>query len=97
MVTKILLGTLGCVPAYDRFFLDAWRIDNKDQRKWTLTFNKNSLHTLIEFYNKTENKIHIDKLAEEIGYPVMKILDMYFWQIGYENSPEGRKDTYEQV
>ena len=26
LVSKILLGTLGCIPALDRFFCDGWKI-----------------------------------------------------------------------
>lgn len=80
LVTKIILGTLGCVPAYDRFFLNGMR----ESELKPLKFNTKSLKMLVDFYNMSQNKKDIDKLAYEINYPVMKILDMYFWQIGYE-------------
>lgn len=91
LVTKILLGTLGCVPAYDRFFLDG--LIKNDLRP--LRFTKKSLQAVIEFYLLSEDKVNIDKLAESMNYPIMKILDMYFWQIGFQLSPEGKKELNE--
>jgi len=84
LVTKILMGTLGCVPAYDRYFIDGMKQSNVTNRK----FNPNSLKTLQKFYmdNKTEfdiNQEHINKLSI-IKYPIMKLIDMHFWQVGYE-------------
>jgi len=84
LVTKILMGTLGCVPAYDRYFIDGMKQSNLPNRKFSLK----SLKTLQKFYidNKTEfdiNQEHINKLSS-IKYPIMKLIDMHFWQIGYE-------------
>ena len=80
LTTKILMGTIGCIPAYDRFFIDGLKKNGIQQK-----FNpKKSLLTMIEFYE--DNKKEIDLLLDEIkGYPLMKILDMYFWSMGYEN------------
>ena len=80
LITKILLGTLGCVPAYDRFFLkglDLCEIKPK-------TFNQKSVKELFDFYNKPENKDQIDKISEKTNYPIMKILDMYFFKLGLD-------------
>jgi len=84
LLTKILMGTLGCVPAYDRYFIDGMKQSNISNRK----FSPKSIKTLQKFYtdNKVEfdsNQEHINKLSV-IKYPVMKLIDMHFWQIGYE-------------
>lgn len=79
LITKILLGTIGCIPAYDRFFIEGLGT-NKDIKK---RFNsKKSFKELIEFY--TTNKKEIDEITKKCkGYTPMKIIDMYFWEIGY--------------
>ena len=84
LLSKIMLGTLGCVPAYDRYFIDGL----KEKKMEHTGFNEASLNELFKFLEK--NKIEIDeaqkliKTKTERHYPLMKILDMYFWQIGYD-------------
>jgi hypothetical protein len=88
LVTKILLGTLGCVPAYDRFFIAGLKqcgITPKNNP------SKKSIQSIINFYN--DHKIQFDLIEKQIEqskrsdiiYPPMKLVDMYFWQIGYES------------
>ena len=78
LATKILLGTIGCIPAYDRYF-----IAGLDEEKIQKKFNSNkSFIQMIDFY--LENKEELDSLKKKFkGYPLMKILDMYFWIAGY--------------
>lgn len=90
LLSKIILGTLGCVPAYDRYFIDGLR----EMKMQHTGFNVGSLSELFAFiYN---NKNEIDKAQKLIKtktqkhYPLMKILDMYFWQIGYDKDLEER-------
>ena len=45
LITKILMGTLGCVPAYDRYFIDGI----KDQGISTGNYNLRSLLKLVDF------------------------------------------------
>jgi len=84
LLSKIMLGTLGCAPAYDRYFIDGLK---KMEIEHT-SFNEASLTELFNFIN--ENKKEIDKAQKLIKsktqrhYPLMKIIDMYFWQIGYD-------------
>ncbi len=79
LITKIILGTIGCIPAYDRFFMKG--LENSVIQK---KFNSSkSFLELLDFYIK--NKEEIDSLKNKFkGYPMMKILDMYFWIQGYE-------------
>jgi hypothetical protein len=84
LITKIILGTVGCIPAYDRYFKEGLKI-----KGFKRSVNpKKSITNLLDFY-KT-NKVEIDRLSEEFNYPPMKIIDMYFWKIGYdEQEKEG--------
>ena len=83
LVTKILMGTLGCVPAYDRFFQDGVATYKVTTQEYSL----DSVLRLIDFYEE-----HNDRLEEarrgmqtdDLIYPQMKLLDMGFWQIGFE-------------
>jgi len=83
LVSKIILGTLGCVPAYDRYFIDGLRI----RRIKPLSFGKKNLQELKKFFdaNSKEFQYVQDRINKESGvlYPDMKLLDMYFWQLGF--------------
>ena len=99
LITKILLGTLGCVPAYDNYFKKGFKkfyklgdFSNKEGK-----VNEKSILRLTEFYKKYEKeleekrecfKINIDNENVENKYPQMKVLDMGFWQIGLEGEKE---------
>ena len=80
LVSKILLGTLGCMPALDRFFCDGWKICEE-----TKEFPIN-LQNIISFADKHKIEIKECKncIKSDVIYPPMKIVDMYFWQIGYD-------------
>src|SRR5690606_17005067 len=84
LLSKVMLGTLGCVPAYDRYFIDGLR--KKGMR--CHRFNKESLLELFQFADR--NRKEIEEVQQTIRkkiqchYPIMKIVDMYFWQIGYD-------------
>lgn len=85
LISKVLLGTLGCVPAYDQFFTNAV----KEQDVTTGQYNLASLLKLAEFY--VEHKAAFEKVRKtlkfnDIIYPQMKLLDMGFWQIGFANN-----------
>lgn len=93
LVTKILMGTLGCVPAFDRFL--------KKGIKWLKEKYANSCIgreitcTIENGKNYGKNFRVLEQLAvanEEalrltvngVEYPTMKCVDMFLWQIGYE-------------
>lgn len=48
LITKILMGTLGCVPAYDRYFIAGI----KNQKVATGNYNIRSIMQLVNFYEK---------------------------------------------
>lgn len=83
LITKVLLGTLGCTPAYDRFFILAVR---KEEITSGIYMQK-SLLKLAQFYedNKQDFETEREKYkVENLAYPQMKFLDMALWQIGRE-------------
>ncbi|HCB67694.1 MAG TPA: hypothetical protein DEP70_09265 [Acholeplasmataceae bacterium] len=84
LVSKILLGTLCCSPAYDRYFIDGLKQKSIPNRN----FSERSLFQLKKHYNANlnqflETQTEISNLAG-INYPSMKLFDMYFWELGYE-------------
>lgn len=85
LISKILLGALGCVPAYDRFFMDGVKLE----KVTTANYNLRSLIKLAEFYQQYREQFEEIRKKMVVGnleYPQMKLLDMCFWQIGFENS-----------
>lgn len=80
LVSKIILGTLGCIPAYDRYLINALK-----QNNIVGALSKKSVLQIIEFAKSNEKDIK--DLCNELGqlYPPMKIIDMYFWEKGISN------------
>ena len=85
LITKILMGTLGCVPAYDRFFVDGI----KKYKVTTGEYNLKSVLRLVDFYEAHNDRLEEARRRMRVGdltYPQMKLLDMGFWQVGFEKS-----------
>jgi len=83
LITKILLGTFGCTPAYDRLVVDGIKIINK----FPARFGRNSYLGFVKFYQENVEgfKSAQAAIAEHgIIYPAMKLVDMYFWNLGYQ-------------
>lgn len=74
LITKILLGTIGCVPAYDRFLKTGLGADGKIQQ-----FGRKSMEKIIDTYGISSRF----SLPSYNNYPQMKIIDSIFWQYGY--------------
>jgi len=84
LVTKVVLGTFGCLPACDRYFIDGFKCEGFEYS----SLNDKFIGRLLRFCQG-----HLAELQEEqasierrsgIRYPLMKLVDMYFWQLGYE-------------
>ena len=81
LLTKILLGTLACIPAYDTYFTKAIR--KYKNRTGTPSFK--SMEALAKFYHDNEeslNNLLVEFEKDDIKYPQMKLLDMGFFQYG---------------
>ncbi len=91
LATKIALGTLGCVPAYDRYFIDGLRLSELPYSG----LKQGNFLKVVRFYqeNEFDFKCAQREIKERGGvtYPAMKLVDMYFWQIGFENDPATKK------
>lgn len=86
LVTKVLLGTLGCLPACDRFFIDGFKSEGLSYSY----LNEKFVGRVLNFCQQNMDELRRDQNAiESMGgmtYPLMKLIDMYFWQIGFERS-----------
>ena len=95
LITKTLLGTLCCTPAYDQLFITGvktWnRLREEYEWKFPAKFGRNSYRGLIEFYRQNREGIEAAQavIAQHgIRYPIMKLIDMYFWNLGYQLSKD---------
>ncbi|MBQ9274942.1 MAG: hypothetical protein IJ228_09020 [Succinivibrio sp.] len=88
-VSKIMLGALGCVPAYDGYFKRALRLYYP---KIKATFNEGSLKALCDLCREMKNRDgapgHQKIFKEWNKYPDMKVLDMGLWCLGFGRSPD---------
>jgi len=93
LVTKIMLGVFGSVPAYDRFFINTFGQKIFKGHCGFTVFNKKSLQSLNEFYKANDNIINqiastsktIDFTTEEetsLSYTNSKVIDMYGFTVG---------------
>lgn len=80
LVTKILLGTLGCTPAYDTNLCVSLKMLGI-----STSFRKESVCQIIDLYEKYRSKF--EQLRESaiqvegiLDYPIMKVLDACLWQ-----------------
>ncbi len=96
LLTKILMGTLGCVPAFDRYFMDGIRKfkeqsekddEKKDGCKLQISLGKKcrAIKLLSELFGEHDNELPRKKVGD-YQYPEMKIIDSCFWQLGYDQS-----------
>lgn len=86
LATKVLLGTVGCLPACDRYFIDGFR---RRGFKYS-SVNRRFVDRILRF--GVDNRIELAELQAMIidrggpRYPLMKLVDMHFWQIGSDLS-----------
>lgn len=83
LISKIMLGTLGCCPAFDRYFNDGVKRHNFS----FTTFNNKSFDEIFNFVEdyysellKLQNEL---KLSQGLHYPLLKLVDIYFWYEGF--------------
>ena len=76
LITKIMLGTIGCVPAMDNFFKKGFGVYQSK------SFDERLLRRIIEFSERNKDDIqqyqNLIQVKLEYSYPSMKIIDMYF-------------------
>jgi hypothetical protein len=78
LITKILLGTLCCVPALDNYFVKGFRnYRTDDSSKGNNALNRNTLMLISKVFNENIQEFQPFK---NMGYPDAKLIDMAFWQ-----------------
>lgn len=87
LVTKILLGTLGCIPAYDKFLKKAMQVGQKFGINFTQKLGKKSFESLMDFYTDYKEKFEEQRnqlklKSGKLEYPQMKFLDTGLWKLG---------------
>jgi hypothetical protein len=96
LVTKIMLGVFGFIPAYDNFFGNTFRNIFQGICGFR-SVNQKSLHCIKQFYvdnreeiDKYSSKIYVKEFATEndsgITYTKSKIIDMYGFNKGLKQS-----------
>ncbi len=82
LVTKVLLGTFGCLPACDRFFIAGFKKAGFNYS----SLNKPFVERVLDFCNDSVVELRKEQAriegAGSVRYPLMKLVDMYFWQMG---------------
>lgn len=90
LITKIILGIFGCLPACDRYFIDGFK---SEQNKFS-DVNGRFIDRILAFCQTNLPDLQKEQaIIEQVGgirYPLMKLVDMYFWQIGYEKDRKTR-------
>lgn len=92
LITKVILGTFGCLPACDRYFIDGFKSEGF---KYSY-LNDNLVERVLGFCQEHLPELQKEQASIEqnggVRYPLMKLVDMYFWQIGYEKDTESRRE-----
>lgn len=83
LLSKIIMGTSGCVPAFDTYLCKGMKIYKMDKYH----FNKHSIKLLLKFYKDNYEKLEEIRSTKHIRdtnilYTQMKILNIRFWQMG---------------
>ena len=93
IITKIILGTIGCFPALDRNFKYAFgisdtNVDGYNEAEDAVKIIISRVYNLASNLVKNKNLLEDIKLKEEFdkqSYPFMKRLDMYYFIKGQED------------
>ncbi len=91
LITKVLLGIFGCVPAYDRYF----RYAAGKYKVCSSLFGEQSLFSLWDYYEEHKNSFEQLRNAltvDNMQYPPMKLMDMCLWQIGFDEDVNQKKE-----
>jgi hypothetical protein len=89
LVTKVMLGTMGCVPAFDTRFNRGFRSATSDNKR--MTFGRKGLQRISDFYRAHSEAIErhrVPTLDFDTGEPTTrrytqaKVIDMIFFVEG---------------
>jgi hypothetical protein len=92
LITKFLLGTVGCTPACDRYFILGFRHAGLRYSRFSATFLCEVFRFCREHGDTFRETQEVIARRGEIRYPLMKLADMYFWKLGFDLLPEAEAD-----
>lgn len=79
LVTKVMLGTWGCVPAYDTFLKKSLQYLNIDD-----SVTVEGLKSIIKYFKPCSD---VNTIVQSLPqYTPMKVIDAYLWELGFELS-----------
>jgi len=90
LLTKIILGTFGCLPACDRYFIDGFRSEGHKYSYLNAQFVERALRFCSDNVSDLQEEQQRIQKDSGIEYPLVKLVDMYFWQIGWDGSQWNR-------
>lgn len=88
------MGIFGCVPACDRYFIAGI----KKHKVAIGNFNINSIMQIIDVYEQNHEQLEDVRKSMKVGdmrYPQMKIIDMGFCQLGFEEDIKLKTRNYD--
>ena len=77
LVTKVMLGTWGCVPAYDEYLKNALKYLHLPHK-----FYEKGFYKVVDYFRECLEVHKVIKLLPQ--YTPMKIIDAYLWELGFE-------------
>jgi len=85
LVTKIIMGVYGIVPAYDNYVCNTLKKYDFCNAKGK--YGEDSIKAICHYFNKPDAQKFLSQCQKEISqpdlvYPQMKIIDMILWEIG---------------
>ena len=85
LLTKVVLGTCGCFPAWDTYFHEGYKhCGFSPPSRLTPTFIQEILQFCLNHLSDLQTEQSRIEHAYGMRYPLMKLVDMYFHQIGLE-------------
>ena len=84
ITSKILLGTLACTSAYDRFFCRGLPASGLLRCG---SFTSGCFTRLLNYCRECELWQRLQEqpiICHEVPYPIMRVVDLYFWKKGFD-------------
>lgn len=90
VISKILMGTIGCTPAYDTYFrkglstCEIYRCGSFTTTSFARLLNICRQNSLLATLQQRPIQYHC------VVYPVMRVVDLYFWTKGFNANYNNR-------
>jgi hypothetical protein len=102
LLTKVILGTMGCFPALDEYFKAGYEERFKSKvpaKKVPAKLDATFIEGILQFCRENVEEFQREQAWIESKYrmrcPLMKLVDAYFHQIGLEIAKEAEKKEKE--